>query len=275
MQISPRYEGPVIVEVDGVGDPSAALMRQRLRLASVLEGLNEEQWTTPSRCAGWSVKDVVAHLGGTDRFWALSFSAALRGEPTRFLATFDPVATPAAMVERERSVPAQDVLANYRANLAALGDVIDDLDDAQWSMPSEAPPGHVALRVAALHALWDAWIHERDIVIPLGLPVVEDDEELELVLRYIVALSPGFYAAGGSTRTATLLVDATNPSLRLQVEAGTSVRVSDARDDRGALIAGSTVDIIEGLSHRAPLEHSMGEENAWLLHGLAEVFDQV
>ena len=35
---------------------------ERLRLADVLEGLSEAQWATPSLCAGWTVRDVAAHL---------------------------------------------------------------------------------------------------------------------------------------------------------------------------------------------------------------------
>lgn len=275
MQIKPRYEGPAVLEVDGVGDPSGPLMRQRRRLVAALASLTEDQWSSPSRCNAWSVQDVVSHLVGTDQFWALSFGAALRGEPTRFLAAFDPVATPAAMVEGMRSMSADEVFTNYAANVDALGKIVTGLDDEQWSMPAEAPPGHVALRVAALHALWDAWVHERDVLLPLALPVSEQPDEMELVLRYLVGLSPGFYAAGGSTRTGTLLVDGTEPAIHLQVDAGTSVRVADAHRTDGARINGRTADLIEALSHRVPLEHSLPADDAWLLVGLAEVFDKV
>ncbi len=36
--------------------------RERCRLADVFDGLTEEQWRTPSLCAGWTVRDVGAHL---------------------------------------------------------------------------------------------------------------------------------------------------------------------------------------------------------------------
>ena len=35
---------------------------QRRALADLLEGLTAEQWHTPSLCAGWSVRDVAAHV---------------------------------------------------------------------------------------------------------------------------------------------------------------------------------------------------------------------
>ena len=35
---------------------------QRIELAGLFEGLDGEQWTAPSLCDGWRVRDVAAHL---------------------------------------------------------------------------------------------------------------------------------------------------------------------------------------------------------------------
>jgi len=35
---------------------------RRVQIADILDGLGPEQWSTPSLCAGWSVRDVGAHL---------------------------------------------------------------------------------------------------------------------------------------------------------------------------------------------------------------------
>ncbi len=39
-----------------------AIKKCRLDLADFLKTLNEEQWNTPSLCANWRVRDVVAHV---------------------------------------------------------------------------------------------------------------------------------------------------------------------------------------------------------------------
>ena len=39
---------------------------ERLRLADVLGDLDEGQWLSPSLCAGWTVRDVAAHLAMED-----------------------------------------------------------------------------------------------------------------------------------------------------------------------------------------------------------------
>jgi uncharacterized protein (TIGR03083 family) len=37
------------------------------RYAEVVDGLTAEEWSRPSRCAGWSVQDLVAHTGSNFR----------------------------------------------------------------------------------------------------------------------------------------------------------------------------------------------------------------
>ena len=73
---------------------------------AALADLTDAEWAAPSRCDGWSVQDVVAHLAGVNGFWALSITKGREGEPTRYLTRFDPVDTPAQMVEAAR-VPAR------------------------------------------------------------------------------------------------------------------------------------------------------------------------
>jgi hypothetical protein len=39
-----------------------AIDEQRLTVAALLEELNDQEWTQPSLCEGWTVRDVAAHL---------------------------------------------------------------------------------------------------------------------------------------------------------------------------------------------------------------------
>ena len=43
-------------------DPFVMAATERRRLADDLDGMSDTQWTTASLCAGWQVRDVVAHL---------------------------------------------------------------------------------------------------------------------------------------------------------------------------------------------------------------------
>ena len=49
-------------------DPFDALDREAARIDAHLSSLPEAGWTRPSRCAGWSTRDVVAHLVAAERY---------------------------------------------------------------------------------------------------------------------------------------------------------------------------------------------------------------
>lgn len=276
MQLTPRYDGAPLVSIEGqVDDPAVALLRQRRRLGDLLAQLDDDQWATASRCEGWSVQDVISHLIGTNQFWALSMGSGLAGEPTRFLTGFDPVATPQAMVGGMQELTPADVLAKYTESVDAMVGVVTDLDADRWDVLAEAPPGHVTLRAVSLHALWDAWIHERDVLLPLGLAPAEEPDEILGSLRYAAALGPAFSRTAGSTQEGTLAVVATDPDLSFVVQVGADqVVVTDgAAPDGAPSLRGGAIDLLEALSFRTPLEHGLAPDDAWLVAGLDRVFD--
>ena len=276
MLLTPRYDEPAFFRLDlPLGDPAVPLLRQRRRLASLLGRLDDEQWAAASRCEGWSVRDVTTHLVDTNGFWAFSIGAARRGKPTRLLATFDAVTSPAALVDAARSQSHTEVLDRFIETNEAIADAVAELDDDGWSALGEAPPGHVPLRAVVLHALWDSWTHERDIVLPLGLTPVEELDEITGCLGYGAALSPAFVVAGGSTRQGAIAVEATDPDVRFIVDVGASVvvRAGDAPAD-ALRLTGPAVELVEGLSFRVPLPCPVADDHKWLLSNLAEVFDR-
>lgn len=276
MQLSPRYDGPPVIQfTDPPGDLAVPLARQRRRLGQLLAGLDDEQWAAPSRCEGWSVRDVIAHLVGTDRFWAASATAGLAGTPTRYLVGFDPVATPAAMVDGTSAQAWAEVLVDYQRASEALIGAVTALTPDQWAMTAEGPAGHLAVHGIIRHALWDAWIHERDVTVPLDLDQEQHPDELTACLEYAVGLGPGLQALGGSERTGTLAVSATDPDLDLVAELGGSVVVSHlAAPPDVPVLRGRAIDLIEGLSLRTPLHHDLADADRWMIGGLAVAFDQ-
>lgn len=278
MQLSPRYDGPPLLAFDlPLGDPITPMLRQRRRLADVLATFDDEQWAAPSRCEGWSAQDVMSHLVTTNGFWAISITSGLAGSPTRYLASFDPVASPAGMVDAARAATTNaSVLEAFVESNAALAAAVDGLTADDWAtVLAEAPPGHLPIWGVAMHALWDSWVHERDILLPLGLPVVDEPDELAGALSYGAGLGPAFLASTGSERTGAYVITATDPDVRLVVEVGPTVRLSSGEAPEGALeLRGTAAELLEALSYRAPLVADVPADQAWMLDGLAEVFDQ-
>jgi uncharacterized protein (TIGR03083 family) len=276
MRISPRYgDDPVLRMETTLGDLTVPVLRQRRRLADTLASLDDEQWAAPTRCEGWSAQDVIAHLITTNQFWAISVSSGLSGAPTRFLAEFDPVATPAQMVEAVRNRSPAETLELFVSTNDDLASALGAIGPDDWTVLAEAPPGHVSIRALATHALWDSWIHERDVAIPLGLAVVEEPDEVIAGLQYAAALGPAFHASFGADRAGRLMVQATDPDVVFDVVVGgTHVEVRDTEGLPGVpVLAGRAADLLEALSFRSQLHHELAPDAEWLVTGLDEVFE--
>ena len=274
MQIAPVYDRTVLT-IDGGPAIVPALVRQRLRLLDLLDSLSDEQWATPSRCEGWRVQDVIVHLASVDPYWLASITAGLAGAPTRFLHTFDPKATPAALVDAAGPKSPAEALAELRIATAALCDLVERLDETALSKIAESPAGHVAIRDVLHHVLWDAWVHERDVALPVGLVPTQEQDEIAASLRYVAALSPLFAVMAGTAADASLVLEANAPEVRVVVSV-TSERVlvhdGDASGD-AVVLAGDAVELIEMLSARVPFVGAVPADRSWLVRSLADVFE--
>ena len=118
MRLNPRYEGPPVLVFDPAVDPSVPLFRQRRRMADTLATFDDAQWAAPSRCVGWSSRDVISHLITTNAFWAASIAAGRAGQPTQFLPGFDPAVTPAQLVAASPVIGTDELLARFIATNA-------------------------------------------------------------------------------------------------------------------------------------------------------------
>jgi len=127
---------------------------------SLIDELDEGAWAKPTRCAGWTVGDVAAHVIGTLAD-VLGGRLDLAGTPDWTVRQVD---------ERRESAPS-----DLRAELDALrpvgSDVIGSFDDEAWHGPAPAPiTGTLG---AGVEALWyDTFVHGDDIRAAIGAPSV-------------------------------------------------------------------------------------------------------
>ena len=136
-------------------DPERAVAAEFLALADVLDGLAEAGWDTPSLCAGWRVREVVAHLTMPVRYSPEAFGAELRQSGGDFTRLSNRVAT------RDSALPPEVLVANLR-------------DEAmhRWVPPGGGPRG----------ALNHVVIHGLDITVPLGRPREPPEATIRAVL---------------------------------------------------------------------------------------------
>jgi uncharacterized protein (TIGR03083 family) len=134
---------------------------QRHRVADMLSGLDDTQWSSKSLCAGWTNKHVVAHL--TMPFTVSMPKLMLSMVKRRF--DFNRVADDFARKDAPQH-STQELTATLRANA-----------DHRFKPPGLGPEA----------PLTDIVVHGLDIAVPLGLDLVVDDDAATTVLDFLVS----------------------------------------------------------------------------------------
>jgi uncharacterized protein (TIGR03083 family) len=143
---------------------------ERLALADLLEGLSDDQWETPSLCAGWTVHDAAAHITlqvlRSPSVMAKSFVAS----GFRIPGTID------RMTRERAQAPRSQIIALLR-------------DRATERL---APPG-----AGPGAPLTDVVVHGLDIREPLGIDWRPADDRLLGMLRFLTTgRTTGFLPRG-------------------------------------------------------------------------------
>ena len=137
---------------------SEGLLAELQRFEDLVRPLSDEEWSTSTRCDGWTVGDVARHVIGSVADVA---AGRLDGLGT-------PEVTAREVDERAGRSPAElaDECAEVRVAAAGLLPLFDD--DA-WAAP--APGGYEGTLGDGVEALWyDTWLHADDIRSSLGRP---------------------------------------------------------------------------------------------------------
>ena len=260
--------------MDGaVADPGLAVTRQRRRMEQTLVGLSPEAWASPSRCDGWSVRDVIAHLATVNQFFEASVRAGREGTPTQMLASFDPAAHPDLLVEALGPISTNEVFEMFVASNDGFLGAVADVSGDEWLLLAESPAGHVGIDRVVDHALWDSWVHERDIAVPLGLVMDEEADELAACLRYVAAVGPALGAGKPGRFIGALAVVATDPAMHFTVVAGETISVNEASGSAdGPCLRGTAAELIDALSLRSALPADAPGEWHLMVAGLAAAF---
>ena len=137
----------------------AAVSAERHRLADSVADLTAEQWATPSLCAAWTVRDVVAHLTVTTR---VTVPRLLRGA-VRARGSFDRLAIDLAAERAVAHTPAE-LVAQLRESAASTR-----------RMPGSSP----------MDPLMDLVVHAQDVARPLGRRHVSPPDVVAACLAYV------------------------------------------------------------------------------------------
>ena len=146
---------------------------QRHRFVAVLQGFRPDDWAAPTRCADWSAHEVIRHLCDAN---AIAVSAGTDDRKLDVSAGFDPRTTPCGWLTASAGESPDATLGRFVATteeLLLLGR--DRLGDS-GRFDVRLPYGPMDWTVLVLHAFWDSWIHERDVLLARGADHPTDDD---------------------------------------------------------------------------------------------------
>jgi uncharacterized protein (TIGR03083 family) len=136
---------------------------------SFIRGLSEQDMDRPTRCEGWTVRNIAAHLVGM----VVDIAGGTVGANTGHEHVDDrPAHTPARLADE----------IHHGAEIAMK--LLRSLDDHAWAQPSPFP-GLTTRQ--GVEALWlESFVHEDDIRDALGKPArPEGGIALEISLRHV------------------------------------------------------------------------------------------
>lgn len=188
-------------------DLQLAVAAEFLALADLLDSASGAQWDTPSLCAGWRVREVIAHMTMAARYAGEEFMAELRRCDFDFGRLSNQVAS------RDAGLPTGELIACLRADVMH-----------RW-----APPGG-GYQGALNHVV----IHGLDVTVPLGVPRRSPDETMRVVLDELTG-------GGGHTHFGTGIDGRSFQASDLDWSYGSGPVLSGAAGDLALVLCGRTV----------------------------------
>ena len=143
-----------------------AIAAQRMSLTDMLEHLSDEEWRQPSLCAGWTVRDVVAHL------------------------TFAQISIPAAVVEMTRARGNLNRMIHDSACRRAARPIPRIIADIRGMVGSQRHAPGVTYR----ETLIDILVHGQDIAVPLGRRLAMRPDAAAVAATRVLSMGSPFYA---------------------------------------------------------------------------------
>ena len=129
-------------------------------LAELIRSLDDAALARPTRCEGWTVSDVAAHVAGS---MADVVAGRLEGAGS--------AEWTARQVEERRGRPANELADEVAGSAKVADDLLAAFDDEAWAGP--APAGVTGTLGDGVLALWyDAYLHADDIRAAVGLASV-------------------------------------------------------------------------------------------------------
>lgn len=144
--------------------------------ADLVRPLSDDEWQRPTRCEGWRVGDVAAHVSG------------ILADVVNF--RLDGIASPEVtqrQVDERRGYSPTELADELEQNTKLGIDIAAGFDDATWNGPALAGLPHTL--GFGVEGLWyDTYVHGDDIRSAVGRRSVRDIESLRASVSHLAQL---------------------------------------------------------------------------------------
>ena len=221
-------------------DVFEALEAQGDRLDGILASLDEQQWSSPSLCPGWSVSDVVLHLAQTEE----GVVATVKEEynPVTEIQIEGAANIDEAMegwVRAERGAPPAELHARWNE---ARKRALETLRNADPETPLRWAAAPLRPKTLATTRLSEHWIHTMDIAEPLSIDN-PDTEDIHSIAWLAHRSIPYAFARDGRGDP---------PTVRLELKGPSGEEWSFGPDDADCVISGSAGEFCRVAARRVP-----------------------
>ena len=138
-------------------------------LDEICSGLSPEEWDVETECPGWSVKDNLSHVIGTES--GLLGRDVPEHDPGDKPWVRNPIGAGNEIhVDYRRSWPPEKVLADFREVTGERMKILEAMSADELGGESWTPIGPGTVRDLVAIRVMDCWVHEQDIRRAVGKP---------------------------------------------------------------------------------------------------------
>jgi uncharacterized protein (TIGR03083 family) len=266
-----RPRGKLLLRTEGVCDIDPAHLlevfgEQRQRFVAVLRGFGPGDWAAPTRCADWSAHDVVRHLCDCN---AIGIAASAGDGALDVAAGFDPRITPRGWLTASAGEPPGATLARLVATTEELLALARDRLARGRRFDVRLPYGPMDWTVLMLHGFWDAWIHERDVLLARGTGHPTDGDATAYATAYGVFIAAAVASMFGGQVQETLNLGGDGGGV-FEVDSRGAVTLTVTRVTTAGPPAAQVADALAG---RAPAAAMLGDLSASSCAALSHLAD--
>ncbi len=176
----------------------SALKTEWEDIAELCASFSDADWEMPTDCPGWSVKDNLSHILGTEKMLAgdpfpdidIPDSPHLKNEIAKFNERW---------IAERRSKTGQEVLDEFKEVTQNRLKSLEAMTDAEWEAETQTPVGPAPYGRFMQIRILDNWMHEQDMRYGTQKMGNEDDsaaveitlDEISLALGFVVGKKGG------------------------------------------------------------------------------------